>query len=95
MSLEGELQDLEKFLEDALRHLKSGTATHNLCKSILYRVSGMLNNRTDKTSDKDCMTCANNDADICRSCVAKAARAGEYPLWEAKERRLDEIREFQ
>lgn len=84
MSLEDELQDLKKFLEDAMRHLKRETATHNLCKSILHRVSAMLNDRTNKTSDKDCMTCANNDADICRSCIAKAARAGEYPLWEKK-----------
>lgn len=35
---------------------------------------------------KDCITCETNDADICRSCVAKSVRAGEYPLWKEEKR---------
>lgn len=34
---------------------------------------------------KDCTTCAINDADICRSCMAKATNPKEYPLYEKKE----------
>jgi recombinational DNA repair protein RecR len=32
-----------------------------------------------------CITCAINDADICRTCNAKAVGTSRYPLWESKE----------
>ena len=40
----------------------------------------------------DCTTCAIYDADICRSCMAKAVRAGEYPLWESKKERTNDVK---
>ena len=35
---------------------------------------------------KDCLTCGNNDADVCCSCVAKTVGKNDYPLWEKKDK---------
>lgn len=40
-----------------------------------------MNDESKKQKKRDCTTCSIFDADVCRSCIAKAVRAEEYPLW--------------